>query len=93
MFDSHRSWMTFRIFLAASVLLLTPLMAKGQDAQTTSPSNAPSSSADLTNEVRALTGMVRELQTQVQSLQSQLSELSANGQDKETDRACPRHAT
>lgn len=84
MFDSHRSWMSFRTLLAASVLLLTPLMAKGQDPQTTSPLNTPPSSADLTNEVRALTGLVRELQTQVQSLQSQVSELSANGQNKET---------
>ena len=93
MFDSHRRWMTFKVFLTASVLLLTPALAISQDAQNAAPSNASSSSADLTSEVRALTGTVRELQAQVQSLQSQLSELSAKEQGKEIVAPAPRQET
>jgi hypothetical protein len=84
MLDSHRKWMASRIFLTASVLLLTPALGMCQEAQ-----NASSSTANLTNEVRALTGTVRELQAQVQSLQSQLSELSAKEQDKGTAAHAP----
>jgi hypothetical protein len=80
MLDSHRRWITSRIFLTASVLLLTPALAKCQEAQNAAPSDVSSSSAELTSEVHALTDTVRELQSQVQSLQSQLTVLSAKEQ-------------
>jgi peptidoglycan hydrolase CwlO-like protein len=84
MIDSHRRWITSRILPTVCVLFLTPALAKCLEAQNAAPSNASSSTAELTSEVHALTDTVRELQAQVQSLQSQLTELSAKDQGGDT---------
>jgi hypothetical protein len=85
MFDQHRRWMSSKALLAVGVLFLAPAMARSQGAQSAAASNAASSSADLTNEVRALAETVRELQAQVRSLNLQLSELRAKPQSAATD--------
>jgi hypothetical protein len=88
MFDNRRR-MTSKAFLTASVLFLTPALAKSQEAKSAATPNASSSSADLTSEVRALTETVRELQAQVQALHSQLSELRAKVQGTGADAHAP----
>ena len=91
MFDQHRRRMSSKALLAVGVLFLAPAMARSQGAQSAAASNAPSSSADLTNEVRALAETVRELQAQVRSLNLQLSELRAKPKSAGTRRASSRH--
>lgn len=76
MSGSHRRWMTSKVFVIASAMLLTPALAKSQEPQSSTSSNA-SSSTELTNEVRELADTVRELQAHVRALESQLSELGA----------------
>lgn len=85
MFDSQRRWMTSKTLVTASILLLTPVLTKSQEALNAAKSNTPSSSAELTNDVRILTDTVRELQAQVKSLQFQVSELSSKESAKEVD--------
>lgn len=79
MFDSRR-WMTRKVVLTASVLFLTPALAKSQEAKSAATPNTSSSSADLINEVRSLAETVRQLQAQVQALHSELSDLRAKQQ-------------
>jgi hypothetical protein len=68
----------FRVCATASSLLLSVILAKGQDSpgRMTTSSARPAEAAD----VGALTDSIRELQAQVRALSSQVSELRAEEQ-------------